>query len=236
MNECLCFDLANCAIIPQLDMENHLIGEEILSLAESDVPAEDVVFHKFYMNKMISNKKSKKKKKKKAADEEAADELYDINDQGDESDNEEIEEMLDSSNPPEPDGGDYDYDDLENIAADEDDDDLIGKESNDDKHIDILSDLSGAESEEDAEINFYEEHDIPEEEEDNDDSDDDSNNHHQKKRKRKQNFERKTTKSPFASIEEYEHLINEDNNPEAKSKHRNNNKPNTKNKKKNTSR
>ncbi|KAB1218311.1 CCAAT/enhancer-binding protein zeta [Morella rubra] len=56
----------------KLDMNNLLIGPEILSLAEVDVPPEDLVFHKFYVNKMNSSKKPKKKKKKKAAEEEAA--------------------------------------------------------------------------------------------------------------------------------------------------------------------
>ncbi|MBA0695605.1 hypothetical protein Goari_002218, partial [Gossypium aridum] len=62
----------------KLDMNNYLIGQEILSLAETDVPPEDLVFHKFYMNKMNSSKKPKKKKKKKAAEGEAAEELFDV--------------------------------------------------------------------------------------------------------------------------------------------------------------
>lgn len=206
-------------------MENRLIGEEILTLAESDVPAEDVVFHKFYTNKMTSTKKTKKKKKK-AAEDEAAEELYDINDQGDESDNEEIDDILDSVNPREADrGGDYDYDDLDEIAN-EDDDDLIGNES--DEEANLLSD-PGSDSD-DAGISFNEDDDVILEEADDSDAD---NNHHQKKRKRKSIA--KTSKSPFASIEEYEHLINE-NNPEVKASNRNNKQPKTKSNKKRTSR
>lgn len=208
-------------------MENRLIGEEILSLAESDVPAEDVVFHKFYANKMISTKKTKKKKKKAAADE-AAEELYDIHDQGDESDNEEIDDMLDSVNPRVVDGGEYNYDDLDDIAN-EDDDDLIGNES--DEEANILSD-PGTDSE-DAGIGFNEDDDVILEEADDSDAD---NNNNQKKRKRKQKSITKTSKSPFASIEEYEHLINEQNNPEEKASKRNSKQPKTKSKKKRTSR
>lgn len=208
-------------------MENRLIGEEILSLAESDVPAEDVVFHKFYANKMISTKKTKKKKKKAAADE-AAEELYDIHDQGDESDNEEIDDMLDSVNPRDVDGGEYNYDDLDDIAN-EDDDDLIGNES--DEEANILSD-PGTDSE-DAGIGFNEDDDVILEEADDSDAD---NNNNQKKRKRKQKSITKTSKSPFASIEEYEHLINEQNNPEEKASKRNSKQPKTKSKKKRTSR
>ncbi|KAJ6701129.1 CCAAT-BINDING FACTOR-RELATED [Salix koriyanagi] len=63
----------------KLDMNMHLIGPEILSLAEVDVPPEDLVFHKFYVNKMNTSK-PKKKKKKKAAEEEAAEDLFDVGD------------------------------------------------------------------------------------------------------------------------------------------------------------
>ena len=60
-----------------MDVNNQLIGAEILSLAEEDVPPEDLVFHKFYTNKMSLSSKPKKKKKK-SADEEAAEELFDV--------------------------------------------------------------------------------------------------------------------------------------------------------------
>nr|GMC75947.1 CCAAT/enhancer-binding protein zeta [Ipomoea batatas] len=54
----------------KLDMNDQLFGEQILSLAETDVPPEDLVFHKFYMNKMKSSKKLKKKKKRNEDDDE----------------------------------------------------------------------------------------------------------------------------------------------------------------------
>ncbi|KAK6914638.1 CCAAT-binding factor [Dillenia turbinata] len=59
------------------DMNKHLIGEELLSLAEEDVPLEDLVFHKFYAHKMPSAKKLKKKRKKKAGDDETEEYDYD---------------------------------------------------------------------------------------------------------------------------------------------------------------
>ncbi|KAI7736052.1 hypothetical protein M8C21_030397, partial [Ambrosia artemisiifolia] len=108
----------------QLDMNKQLIGADIIQLDEMDVAPEDVVFHRFYMNKMNSAKKPKKKKKK-AGDDEAAD--FDLIGEGedDESDNEEIEAILDSTNPALDAKGDYDYDDLDEIA-DDDDNDLVG--------------------------------------------------------------------------------------------------------------
>lgn len=114
----------------QLDMTNRFIGPEILSLAEEDVPAEDLVFHKFYMNKMNTSKKPKKKKKKKATtgDEDAA-ELFDVDGGGDDdSDNDEIDNMLDSAGVAMDADGDYDYDDLDEVAN-EDDENLLGNVS-----------------------------------------------------------------------------------------------------------
>ncbi|XP_022999988.1 CCAAT/enhancer-binding protein zeta [Cucurbita maxima] len=191
----------------KLDMNNHLIGPEILSLAEEDVPPEDLVFHKFYTFKMNSSKKPKKKKKK-GADEEAAEDLVgeaDYNDDaaedlsdvdmvgGDESDNEEIENLLDSADPSGEADGDYDYDDLDQIA-DEDDEDLIGNMS--DEEMDIHSDIAGGED-----VGSSSDEMLSGDDEDNvgQDSDDEP-----KKKK-------KTKASPFASLEDYEHLINEDN-------------------------
>ncbi|KAG6428816.1 hypothetical protein SASPL_106853 [Salvia splendens] len=99
----------------KIDMNHQLIGPEILSLAEADVPPEDVVFHKFYMNKKDSSKKLKKKmKKKKTAEDEAAEEIYAVA------------------------NSDHDYDDLDN----EDDEDLIAEGS--DGEIDIPTDDEAA--------------------------------------------------------------------------------------------
>ncbi|KAL2481606.1 CCAAT-binding factor [Abeliophyllum distichum] len=109
----------------KLDMKNQLTGPEIVSLAEEDVPPGDLVFHKFYMNKLNSSKKPKKKKK--TADDEAAEEFY-VVDGDDESGSEEIENVLDSANHCSEVNGDFDYDHLDKIAN-EDDDDLIGSGS-----------------------------------------------------------------------------------------------------------
>ncbi|MBA0779268.1 hypothetical protein Gotri_003536, partial [Gossypium trilobum] len=200
----------------KLDMNNYLIGQEILSLAETDVPPEDLVFHKFYMNKMNSSKKPKKKKKKKAAEGEAAEVLFDVGgnvvdddyvDGGDDSDNEEIENMLDSVNPSLDADGDYDYDDLDNVAN-EDDDDLIGDAS--DAEMDIPSDDTDGEGfDVDAGTDsINDDGDDAIAIGDADDLSDGEDEFHQRKRKRKSG--KKTSASPFASLEDYEHLLNED--------------------------
>ncbi|KAL4387397.1 hypothetical protein GQ457_09G004360 [Hibiscus cannabinus] len=200
----------------KLDMNNHLIGQEILSLAETDVPPEDLVFHKFYMNKMNSSNKSKKKKKK-AAEEEAAEELFDVGgnemdddyvDGGDESDNEEIENLLDATNPSVDADGDYDYDDLDHVA-DEDDDELIGDAS--DAEMDIPSDYADGEDINAADAGSDQIDDDGDDLialGDADDLRDNEGEFHQRKRKRKSG--KKTSASPFASLEDYEHLLNED--------------------------
>ncbi|KAK5792452.1 protein SLOW WALKER 2 [Gossypium arboreum] len=199
----------------KLDMNNYLIGQEILSLAETDVPPEDLVFHKFYMNKMNSSKKPKKKKKK-AAEGEAAEELFDVGgndvdddyvDGGDDSDNEEIENILDSANPSLDADGDYDYDDLDNVAN-EDDDDLIGDAS--DAEMDIPSDDTDGEGfDVDAGTDSINDNgDDAIGIGDADDLSDGEDEFHQRKRKRKSG--KKTSASPFASLEDYEHLLNED--------------------------
>ncbi|KAK1362733.1 CCAAT/enhancer-binding protein zeta-like [Heracleum sosnowskyi] len=191
----------------KLDMSNHLIGPEIISLAEMDVAPEDLVFHKFYMNKMNSSKKQKKKKKKTTEDE-AAEELYGGNDDDDddESDNEEIDNILDSGNPSLEADGDYDYDDLDRIAN-EDDDDLVGNES--DEGMDFPEDIADEEGA-DTDDNYSDNDDdggnvdIGEA----DDGSDEEDLLEEKNRKRKPNRQNKA--SPFASIEEYEHLLNEE--------------------------
>nr|CAN61791.1 hypothetical protein VITISV_015796 [Vitis vinifera] len=191
----------------KLDMNHHLIGAEILSLAEMDVPPEDLVFHKFYANKVTSSKKPKKKKKKGAEDE-AAEEFLDADgsngsddeevevDGGDESDNEEIENMLDTADPSLESNSDYDYDDLDQVAdmaEGEDDEDLVGNDNN------------GENSEDDIDFG--------------DASDDDGNQLNSKKRKQRKSGG-KTGKSPFASLEDYEHLLNEETPADKKPKSR----------------
>uniref|UniRef100_A0A1J3K4C8 CCAAT/enhancer-binding protein zeta n=1 Tax=Noccaea caerulescens TaxID=107243 RepID=A0A1J3K4C8_NOCCA len=214
----------------KVDMSNHMIGSEILSLAEEDVAPEDLVFHKFYVNKMNSTKQSKKKKKKKLPEEEAAEELYDVNDgdgggnydsdvefeAGDESDNEEIENMLDNvdDDAVEEEGGEYDYDDLDNVAGD-DDEELVADVS--DAEMDTDMDMVGGEDvDDDIDDNA-----------DGDDSDGDDDGLGNKKKK-----EKRKRKSPFASLEEYEDMIDRDEKDDSKSKRKVTSEPKKKKKKK----
>ncbi|KAF6166730.1 hypothetical protein GIB67_005606 [Kingdonia uniflora] len=197
----------------KMDTSNQFIGAEILELAEENVPPEDFYFHKFYMNKMSSSKKPKKKKKKKTTEDEAAEEILggngtDESDNedigGDESDNEEIENMLNSGDVPSEAEGDYDYDDFDKVA-DEDDEDLIGNES--DVDTDLPSDFAEEEDMEDE----IEEDGVPGIV-DTDDSVELGLH------KRKTN--RKSKASPFASLEDYDHLFKdeEDSSTEEKAK------------------
>ncbi|XP_057981919.1 protein SLOW WALKER 2 [Malania oleifera] len=186
----------------KLDMNNHLIGAEILSLAEVDVPPEDLVFHKFYANKMSSSKKPKKKKKKVV--DEVGGELFDLDgDGGDESDEEEIENMLDSVDHDLETDGAYDYDDLDRIAN-EDDDDLVGNAS--DGEMDIASDMGVGDDEEDGGGNMVGNED------DNEQGVADIGDAFEG-RKRKRKAGGKSGASPFASLEDYEHLLNKEDSP-----------------------
>ncbi|EXB88184.1 hypothetical protein L484_003578 [Morus notabilis] len=188
----------------KLEMSNHLIGPEILSLADEDVPPEDLVFHKFYVNKVNSSKKQKKKKKK-GADDETAEELFGAGGD-DESDNEEIENMLDSANISTNADGDYDYDDLD-IVAEEDDEELVGNVS-DAEDADIPSDIA---EEEDFDATANENDDDDEDSDIINIGDADDDGFEQRRRKRKPG---KSGVSPFASLDDYEHLLNEDVPPE----------------------
>ncbi|KAH6773344.1 CCAAT-binding factor [Perilla frutescens var. frutescens] len=217
----------------KMEMNHQLIGAEILSLAEADVPPEDVVFHKFYMNKKDSSKKLKKKKKKKTADEEAAEELYAVAGDEDESENEEIENGLDSANPSAEADSDHDYDDLDNIAND-DDDDLIAEASDGEINIPSFDDdeASFDEDSDDDDIAEGQADDVSDFEEggefaeasfgeDSDDDDDDDiaegeaddlfdldESFDQGKKKRKSR--KGSGVSPFASLDDYQHLMEEE--------------------------
>lgn len=179
----------------QLDMSKPLIGADILQLDEMDVAPEDVVFHRFYMNKMNSSKKPKKKKKKVGEDEVAEDLIGDDDEnEDDESDNEEIEAVLDSTNSALDADGEYDYDDLDQIV-DEDDEDLVGNDS-DDEGMEFPTDIAEDDDEggEDG-VNIG----------DAEDGSDDEEDAFEVKPKK-----RKAGASPFASLEEYEHLLDDD--------------------------
>ncbi|GAA0147296.1 DNA-binding transcription factor [Lithospermum erythrorhizon] len=180
----------------KLDMSNQLIGPEILALAEEDVAAEDLVFHKFYANKLNSSKKLKKKKKKAVEEEDDYDEDIIPMDENlsDSDDDPSIEE-----------DADYDYDDLDKID-DEDDDDLVGNASDGETDLPsgtIVGDLDNADNisadnEDDRDV-------VIGEADDGSDLEDNSS-----RRRKTQKSLRRTGASPFASLEEYEDIINED--------------------------
>nr|CAD1838289.1 unnamed protein product [Ananas comosus var. bracteatus] len=201
----------------KLDLSHHLIGDEILQLAEDEVPPEDVVFHRFYMNKTGSSKRLKAKKQKASLDDEDADLLLD----GDDESAEEIDRMLGSgrSTVEEPEG-EYDYDDLDHIAE-EDDDDLLGdgsdaeagpapnqdrdKNDDDDDEDDIDDDDGGLALWDDVD----EEHNNGGGGSDDDDEygDADGSNKKKKTEGKKQRLGGRSRASPFASLEDYEHLM-----------------------------
>ncbi|KAE9615304.1 putative CCAAT-binding factor [Lupinus albus] len=207
----------------QMDMNAHMIGSEMLLLAEEDVPPEDLVFHKFYTNKMNSLSKQKKKKKK-TANEEDAEDLFDVDGGGvdgdDESDNEEIENMLDSADPSF-EAEDYDYDDLD-AAANEDDEDLIGDvgDVDDDEEMDIPSDIGEEDDDDDDDAPLLDEDDGSDDNIElnagdiDDASDVEEIEVDKKKRKRKSGG--KSGASPFASYEEFEHLMEDGDKTEKK--------------------
>ncbi|KAK6911814.1 CCAAT-binding factor [Dillenia turbinata] len=184
----------------KLDMSKHLIGEELLSLAEADVPPEDLVFHRFYANKRPSTKKLKKKKK---AGDDGDEELFGV-DSDDDSEAEEIDNLLDKADLS-AEAEEYDYDDLDKIV-DEGDDDLVGNVS--DTEMEVPFD--GAEGEDDEHVSNNDNDsdieigEVDEDSEDND-GDDDFKLHNQSKRKGKFGGA-----SPFASLEDYEHLLKDD--------------------------
>lgn len=202
-------------IFLQLDMNKALVGPEILALAETDVPPEDLVFHKYYMNKTSSSVKPKKKKKKGAVEAEAA-ELYG----GDESDNEEIDNLFGSTEAPLEADGDYDYDDLDKVAN-EDDDDLIGDVSDNEMEMDMLSDDGEAATDDVDAPNFdsgesdggndmRDADDMSDDDikiGDMDDVSDDEDGHAAFVSKK---GKKKSSASPFASLEDYEHLLIDD--------------------------
>jgi ribosome biogenesis protein MAK21 len=102
--------------IMQIDMNPRLIGEDILQLAEDEVPPEDLFFHQYYTNR--SGLGNRKTKKKAVADDE--DEMDDNllldgvvpgDSEEDEEEDAEIDEMLGASVMSDQD--EYDYDDLD---------------------------------------------------------------------------------------------------------------------------
>ncbi|XP_077240901.1 CCAAT-binding factor [Tasmannia lanceolata] len=185
----------------KLDVSNRLIGADILSLAEEEVPPEDLVFHKFYASKMGSSKKPKKKKKQ--GGDEDADELFDVDDNP-ESDSEEIDDMLGLSHLPSDDERDYDYDELDKVAGKEDDD-LLGNGSDADMDSPADDYDGGSDGMEDGD-DF----------DNGDDGADGFGKSISKNKKRK--IGGRSGASPFASLEDYDHLLNDDGKEKKRSK------------------
>uniref|UniRef100_A0A803KQX6 CCAAT-binding factor domain-containing protein n=1 Tax=Chenopodium quinoa TaxID=63459 RepID=A0A803KQX6_CHEQI len=163
----------------KLDMNKHVIGPEILALAEADVPPEDVVFH---------------------------------------NDNDEIDNLLDSNDPPLEEDGDYDYDDLDRIANEEDDD-LIGDVSENEMDMDDgEADAHSLDSGDSDGVNEISDLDDLSDDDikigDMDDVSDDEVGHDAPLSKKGR---KKSSASPFASLEEYEHLLDGDDSGEEKS-------------------
>eukprot|EP01018_Ginkgo_biloba_P027937 Gb_38493 [translate_table: standard] len=182
----------------KVEIVPHPVGRDLLSLAEEEVPPEDVVFHKFYLAKASSSKrKTKKKKAKELEDEVTGDDIFvedNVDDDfagGDESDNEEIDDLigqdagLDIQSHSD---GEYDYDKLDEVLKLEDET-LLADDSEDDAEIleDSLID------DETLEL----------------DIDPEAANAAGKMKGKKRMFSEKSGPSPFASLEDYSHLLND---------------------------
>uniref|UniRef100_A0A0E0LYB7 CCAAT-binding factor domain-containing protein n=1 Tax=Oryza punctata TaxID=4537 RepID=A0A0E0LYB7_ORYPU len=172
----------------KLDQSHHVIGEELLELAEKEVPPEDVVFHRFYMNK-TGPIKPKAKKKTSVLDEDTG-ELFaqDVDDASDESDDE-MQELGTGSI----EDGEYDYDNLDATAFEEEGD-LLRYDS-DVELNDISDDISsGADSDTEALKGAN-------------DSDDNDSDGEEPAQGQKRKHAAKSGTSPFAKLEDYEHLM-----------------------------
>lgn len=189
----------------KLDLNHHLIGEELLELAENEVPPEDVVFHRFYMNK-TGPIKHKAKKKASVIDDDTGELLADdVDDATDESDDE-MEELGEGLT----EDGEYDYDNMD-AKAFEEEGHLLRYDS--DVELDGISDDSasrdgGMENDDDEDglnISYMDAEAL----ESADDSDDNiSNGDAARGQKRKHGA--KGGASPFARLEDYEHLMDGD--------------------------
>lgn len=191
------------------------------------MPPEDIVFHRFYLNK-TGPVKPKAKRKDSVLDEDAGELLADNNadDASDES-GDEMQDLGDGLT----DDREYDYDDLDSNAFEEEKD-LLRDDSDvelDDISDDTASRDEGSENEDD--ISSFGGLDALESAGDSDGnlSDDEmvdagkgGGSYTEKKgsgRKHKRGV--KSGSSPFASLEDYEHLMDGDANPtKAKRKHK----------------
>jgi ribosome biogenesis protein MAK21 len=212
MNCHIFINQADLVVCLQIEQNDHVIGDELLELAENEVPPEDVVFHRFYMNK-TGPIRSKAKKASSVLDEDTGELLADDASDGTDDEMQDLGEGLAED-------GDYDYEDLDSDAFE--DQDLLRDDS--DVELGSISDDSAAEDgvmqNNDDDYAFLEgvgdsDGDLSDEE-----MVDVSNGGHggsdaEEKRKRKHGA------SLFASLEDYEHLLDRDSNKAApKQKHK----------------
>jgi ribosome biogenesis protein MAK21 len=199
------------SVSEQLDMNHRLIGEDLLELAENEVPPEDIVFHRFYMNKS-GPIKPKAKRKDSALDEDTGELLADNADDASDESEDEMQEFGDELE----EDGEYDYDDLDSNAFDEEKELL---EDGSDAELDDISDsasMDGGSENDDDDIASLEGMDA-EDVEDAGDSDSNSSDEEmvnagdggakKKVAPQKQKHGVKSGRSPFASLEDYEHLM-----------------------------
>ncbi|KAL2652822.1 hypothetical protein R1flu_020950 [Riccia fluitans] len=114
------------------------VGEDILKLAEEDVPPEDVIFHKFYSTKATRSKPIKKKKKKTRTEEDTLGAAFDEDD----SDDEGIDDLL------EQDETMVEADDNVAEESDTDDEGMVFLEKDDGLVPNLDSEVEEADSEE----------------------------------------------------------------------------------------
>lgn len=181
----------------RLDLNHHLIGQDLLELEENEVPPEDVVFHRFYMNK-TGPIKPKAKKKASVLDDDTGELLAD--DASDETDDE-MQELEDGSAS----DGEYDYDNLD-AKAFEEEGDLLRDDSDVDELVDISDDDEGMENDDDEDDDLKMSF-MDSEAESADDSDDNITDVKAAARGQKRKHGAKSGSTPFASLEEYEHLM-----------------------------
>lgn len=184
----------------KVDIIPPVVGPDLLSLAEEEVRPEDVVFHKFYLAKANSSKRKPKKKKGKEIDDETIrDDLLveDAEDDfagGDESDNDEIENLIEQDvglDVQYQSDGEYDYEKLDEVLE-LDDEALLADDSGGD--TDIVEDASG-----DDETHIDEELDF----------DSEAINIAGKIKHKKRKASTKAGQSPFATLEDYSHLLDD---------------------------
>jgi ribosome biogenesis protein MAK21 len=183
----------------QLDLNHHLIGQDLLELDENEVPPEDVVFHRFYMNK-TGPIKPKAKKKASVLDDDTGELLADEADDASDESDDEMQDLEDGSAS----DGEYDYDNLD-AKAFEEEGDLLRDDSDVDELVDI-SDDEGMENDDDEDDDLNMSF-MDSEAESADDSDDNTTEVKAAARGQKRKHGAKSGSTPFASLEEYEHLM-----------------------------